>query len=87
VAVPEFVTLPGVIAAQERLVGTVPVRATVPVKLLIPGRAVTVIVDIPATPTLTVSTGALATTVKSWIVNVTVAACDRVPLVPVNVTM
>ncbi len=63
-----FVRLPGVIAPHERSVGTVSVKLTVPVKPLIAGRAVTVMVDVPATPALTVRVGALATTVKSWIV-------------------
>jgi hypothetical protein len=47
VAVPEFVTLAGVIAPQTRLAGTVSVRATVPVKPLI---AATVIVEVAEVP-------------------------------------
>lgn len=41
---------------------------TVPVKPCRAGRAVTVIVDVPDTPGLTVTLVVAATTVKSWIV-------------------
>ena len=58
-------------------------RATVPVKLLI---GATVIVELPATPALTVKLVGAAATVKSWTLKVTVAECDSVPLVPVTVT-
>jgi hypothetical protein len=47
VAVPEFVTLAGLIAPQVSPVGTVSVMLTEPVNLL---RAVIVIVDAPETP-------------------------------------
>jgi hypothetical protein len=47
VAVPELVTLVGVIAPQVKLAGTVSVRATVPVK---PLTAVTVIVEVADVP-------------------------------------
>jgi hypothetical protein len=60
VAVPEFVTLVGVIAPQVRLAGTLSVSETVPVN---PLSAVTVIVDVklePAPPE-----GDVAATVKS----------------------
>ena len=69
VAVPEFVTLVGVIAPQVRLAGTVSVRLTTPVK---PLRAVTVIVDVAETPALTAA-GELAAIVKSVTAKVAVA--------------
>ena len=50
VAVPEPVTLLGVIAPQLKLAGTVSVRATTPAN---PFTAVTVIVDVAETPALT----------------------------------
>ena len=83
VAVPELVTLPGVIAPQVRFAGTVSVRATVPVK---PFTAVMVIVEVAETPALTAA-GEVADTVKSVTVKVAVAEWDRVPLVPVIVRM
>ncbi len=52
VAMPEPATLPGVIEPQTRPEGTLSVRVTVPANLLI---AVTVIVDVPETPALTVT--------------------------------
>jgi hypothetical protein len=82
VAVPEFVTLVGVIAPQVRLAGTVSVRPTVPVK---PLTAATVIVEVAETLTLT-GAGEVADIVKSVTENVAVVECDRVPLVPVIVT-
>ena len=69
VAVPELVTLVGVIAPQVRLAGTVWVRLTVPVK---PLTAVTVIVEVADTPAFT-NTGEVALTVKSVTLNVAVA--------------
>jgi hypothetical protein len=80
VAVPEFVTLPGVIAPQVRLAGTVSVRLTVPVN---PFSAATVIVEDAAVPT--VVEGEVAVTVKSVTVNVAVVLWLRVPLAPVIV--
>jgi len=68
VAVPELVTLVGVIAPQVRLVGTVSVRLTVPVN---PLTAVTVIVEVEETPALTAA-GEVAAIVKSVTVNVAV---------------
>lgn len=68
VAVPEFVTLVGVMAPQVRLAGTVSVSATVPVK---PLTAVTVIVEVAETPALTAA-GDVAVIVKSVTVNVAV---------------
>jgi hypothetical protein len=61
------------------------VRATVPVN---PFTGATVIVEVAATPTFTLTLVGLAVTVKSGIatLNVTVALCDNVPLVPVTVT-
>jgi hypothetical protein len=82
VAVPELVTLVGVIAPQVRLAGTVSVRLTVPVK---PLRAVIVIVEVAEVPTVTAA-GDVAAMLKSVTVNVAVVECDRVPLVPVIVT-
>jgi hypothetical protein len=69
VAVPELVTLLGVIAPQVRLAGTVSVRDTVPVK---PLTAVTVIVEEAETPALTAA-GDVADTVKSVTVKAAVA--------------
>jgi hypothetical protein len=82
VAVPEFVTLVGVIAPQVRLAGTVSVRDTVPVN---PFTAATVIVDVAETPALTAA-GDVALMVKSVTVKVAVALWVSVPLVPVIVT-
>jgi hypothetical protein len=82
VAVPEFVTLVGVIAPQVRLAGTVSVRDTVPVK---PLTAAIVIVEVADVPTVTAA-GEAAAIVKSVTVNVAVAEWVRVPLVPVIVT-
>ncbi len=81
VAVPDPVTLNGEIAPQLRLAGTVSVRLTTPAK---PFTAVTVIVELAETPALTAA-GEDAAIVKSWTVNVAVAECDNVPLVPVIV--
>jgi hypothetical protein len=68
VAVPEFVTLPGVIAPQVRLAGTVSVSDTVPVK---PLTAATVMVDVSVVPVA--PDGEVADIVKSVTVNVAVA--------------
>ena len=69
VAVPELVTLVGVIAPQVRLAGTESVSETVPVK---PLTAVTVIVEVAETPALTAA-GDVADIVKSVTVKVAVA--------------
>jgi hypothetical protein len=61
VEVPEPVTLVGETVHEVLLVA----RLTTPAK---PSRAVTVIVDVPATPVLTVTFVGLATIVKSWTV-------------------
>jgi hypothetical protein len=82
VAVPEFVTLVGVIAPQVRLAGTVSVSDTVPVK---PLTAAIVIVEVADVPTVTAA-GEVAAILKSVTVNVAVAEWVRVPLVPVIVT-
>ena len=81
VAVPELMTLVGEIAPHVRPVGTVSVKATVPVK---PFSAVTVIVEVAAVLTLTAA-GDVALILKSVIVNVAVVECVNVPLVPVIV--
>jgi len=81
VAVPEFVTLRGVIAPQVRLAGTVSVRLTVPVN---PLTAATVIVEVAEVPTVTAA-GEVADMVKSVTAKVAVVECDSVPLVPVIV--
>ncbi len=67
-AVPEFVTLVGLIAPHDRLAGTTSVRLTVPVK---PFSAVTVIVEDAEVPTVTAA-GELPLIEKSVIVNVAV---------------
>jgi hypothetical protein len=84
VAVGGTVTLPGVMAPQVRLAGTVSVRVTVPLNTPI---AVTVIVDAADVPTVTAA-GEVAVMEKSLLltVNVAVVECERVPLVPVIVT-
>src|SRR5256712_6488741 len=64
---------------------TADVNETGPVK---PFRPVTVIVDVPAAPPAMMPTiVGLAAIVKSWTVYVTVAVCDKFPLVPVTVTV
>ena len=60
------------------------VSVTVPVN---PFTGATVIVEVPATPALTVRLVGAAITVKSWTVYVTIAEWDRGPLVPVTVTV
>jgi hypothetical protein len=83
VAVPELVTLAGVIAPQVRLAGTVSVRLTTPVKPLI---AATVIVDDTDVPTVA-EAGDVAEIVKSVTVKVAVAVWVIAPLVPVIVSV
>jgi hypothetical protein len=68
VAVPELVTLFGVIAPQVKFAGTVSVRLTAPVNPLI---AVTVIVELAETPALTAA-GEVAEILKSVTVKVAV---------------
>ena len=81
-AVPELVTLVGVIAPQVRLAGMVSVRLTTPVN---PLTADTVIVEVAEVPTVT-EAGEVAEIVKSVTLKVAVVECERVPLVPVIVT-
>ena len=86
VAVPDPVTLLGLIAPQVRPAGTVSVRVTTPEK---PFCAVTVIVEVADCPTLTAA-GEVAAIVKSGTVpkvNVAVAVWTSEPLVPVIVTV
>ena len=68
VAVPELVTLAGLIAPQVRFAGTVSVKDTVPVK---PLRAVTVIVEVAEVPAVTAA-GDVAAMLKSVTVKVAV---------------
>ncbi len=63
---------------------TVALRLTTPLN---PWRAVTVIVEVPAALALPVTDAGAAATVKSWTVKVTDAECERLPLVPVTVTV
>jgi len=65
---------------------TVDDRVTVPVNELI---EVNAIVDVPAVPALTIILVGLAATEKSGTATlyVTVALCDRVPVMPVTVTV
>jgi hypothetical protein len=83
VAVPDPVTLFGVIAPQVNPAGGVSVRDTTPVK---PFCAVIVIVDVAEAPVETAA-GEEAAMVKSWTAYETVAWCERDPLVPVTVTV
>jgi len=83
VDVPEPPVINVVDRVQTRFVEfVVNARATVPLK---PFRAATVIVEVPAMPTLGETAVGLATAVKSCAWYVTVAECDSVPLVPVTV--
>lgn len=68
-AVPEFVTLGGIIVPQVRPAGTVSVRLTAPVN---PFNAVIVIVEVAETPALTTA-GDDAAIEKSVTMKVTVA--------------
>jgi hypothetical protein len=83
VAVPELVTLVGLIAPHTRLAGTVSVRLTVPVN---PLTADTVIVDEAEVPTVTAA-GEVADTVKSVTMKVAVVEWLSVPLVPITVSV
>ena len=78
VAVPEPVTLVGLMVPQVRLAGTVSVRLTIPAN---PLTALTVMVDVAETPALTAA-GEVAAIVKSVTVNVADVEWDSVPLVP-----
>jgi hypothetical protein len=79
VALPEPVTLVGLAAHAVLLVA----KPTMPVK---PFSGVTVTVDVPALPAFTVTVVGMTLIEKSWTRNVTVAECDKPPLVPVAVT-
>ena len=81
VAVPDPVTVPGVIAPQVSPAGTVSVSVTTPAN---PFNAAIVIVEVADDPTATAA-GDVAAIVKSWKLNVAVAVCTRAPLVPVTV--
>jgi hypothetical protein len=81
VAVPEPVTLVGLMAPHDKLAGTVSARLTTPLNPLI---AVTVIVEVAETPALTAA-GEEAAIEKSWTVKVAVVEWVSVPLVPVIV--
>jgi hypothetical protein len=83
VAVPDPVMLLGVMAPQVNPAGGVSVMDTTPAKPLC---AVIVIVETTEAPAWTAA-GEEAAIVKSWTVNETVAWCERVPLVPVTVTV
>jgi len=85
VLVPEPVTLVGVKVQVMPVAGDeVAVSETTPAK---PLTAVTVIVEVPAWPTVTDTLVGLAEIVKSCTVNVTVAVAVVAPLVPVTVTV
>ena len=79
VELPDPVTLVGLAAQDVLLVA----KLTIPAK---PFCAEILIVDVPAFPALTVTVVGARLIVKSWIVKVTVAECDKPPLVPVAVT-
>src|SRR5204863_106815 len=81
VAVPEPVTVPGVMAPQVNPAGTVSVSVTTPAK---PLTAVIVIVETADWPALTAA-GDVAAMVKSRKMKVAVAVWTREPLVPVTV--
>jgi hypothetical protein len=66
------VTLPGVIAPQVKLAGTVSVRVTVPLNT---PTAVTVMVEVAEVPTVTAA-GEVALIVKSLLLNVNVAVVE-----------
>ena len=80
-AVPEPVTVPGVIVPQARPDGTVSVRVTT---LANPLTALSVIVEVADRPALT-GEGDVADMMKFWNRNVAVAVWTRELLVPVIV--
>jgi hypothetical protein len=85
VEAPEPVTLVGVRVHERPVAGeTVWARLTTPTN---PLTAVTVIVEVPAVPTVVLTAVGLAVTVKSCTMKLTVALWDRLPLVPVTVTV
>lgn len=81
VAVPDPITLLGLIAPQTSPDGIESVRDTVPANWFRPAM---VIVEEPFEPASAV-TGVVAVMVKSLIWNVVFAECTRAPLVPVSV--
>jgi hypothetical protein len=72
VAVGGTVTLPGVMAPQVKLAGTVSVSVTVPLKT---PTAVTVMVELAEVPTVTAA-GEVALIVKSLLLTVNVAVAE-----------
>jgi hypothetical protein len=83
VAVPEPPVIPLDERTQTRFEEfVVTERTTVPAN---PLRGATVMVEEPATPTLTFTLVGFADIEKSWVRYVTVAMWDRLPLVPVTV--
>jgi len=82
VAVPEPVTLAGVMTPQDRFAGTVSVNATTPPN---PFRAVTVIVDVAEVPAWT-AVGEVAAIVKSCTTKVTLVELVAEPLAAFTVT-
>ena len=82
-ALPDAVTLLGLMLLQLRPGGILSLRLTTPVKLFTED---TVIVDVAETPAFTAA-GDVAEMVKSVIVKVAVVEWDSVPLVPVIVTV
>jgi hypothetical protein len=84
VEVPEPVTLVGERVHKMPVAGeTAAVRLTTPAN---PLTGATVIVEVPAVPTVVVTAVGLAVIVKSWTTKLTVVPWDRLPLVPVTVT-
>jgi hypothetical protein len=85
VEVPEPPVMLVALSVQDRLVELVTtVSVTVPLK---PSSGATVIVEVPATPTVALTVAGVAVRVKSWTVNVTLALLVALPLVPVTVTV
>ena len=85
VEVPELVMLAGAMAQDRPVEGLLLAeKLTFALNPLIP---VSVIVELPAWPTLTEIFVGLAVSEKSWIVNVTFAERDSAPLTPVTVTV
>ena len=74
---------PGTVGGLSEHAALLAERLTVPAK---PFRPVTVIVEVPAELTFTVTDVGLALIVKSWTLNVTVATWEFDPLVPVTTT-
>jgi len=77
------VRVAGVIALQNRLAGIVSVNDIVPVNPFIGETVIVEVAEVPASA----AAGEVDETEKSVTVNVTVAELDRLPLVPVTVTV